>query len=98
MSCQWDKALGNKWFNIKFSIIIGGFKGKLIDSFEEFHASGAFMKSLNSTLLVFILKVQDASIIMSLRLVSLVSGVYKIVAKVLATRLARVVGSMVGQC
>ena len=53
------------------------------------------MRNLNSTFLVLIPKKENAVDIKDYRLISLVGGLYKILAKVLANRLRRVVGQEV---
>ena len=50
------------------------------------------MRSLNSTFLVLIPKKGDAMDIEDFRPISLVGGLFKILAKVLANRLKRIVG------
>ena len=59
--------------------------------FKEFHDNNKFVKSLNSTFLVLIPKKETAEDIMDYRLISLVGSLYKILAKVLANWLKKVV-------
>ena len=54
-----------------------------------------FVRSLNSTFLVLVPKNENAVDIKDFRLINLVRGLYKILAKVLANRLKKVVGQVV---
>ena len=63
--------------------------------FNEFFEQNRFVRSLNSTFLVLIPKKGDAVDIKDIRPISIVGGLYKILAKVLANRLKRVVGKVV---
>ena len=60
--------------------------------FHHFHVIGQFEKSLNATFIAPIPKKATAVEVKDLRPISLVGGVYKILAKVLATRLRKVLG------
>ena len=59
--------------------------------FNEFHEHNRFIQSLNSMFLVLIHKKGNAVDLKDFRPISLVGGLYKIVAKVLAKILKRVV-------
>ena len=63
--------------------------------FEEYHAQNAVFCSHNATFLVFIPKKEGASDVQDFRPISLVGSLYKIIAKVLANRLKRVMGKLV---
>ena len=63
--------------------------------FEEFFLHGMFQRSLNSTFLVLLPKKEGAKDLKDFRPISLVGGLYKLLAKVLANRLKTVVGEMV---
>ena len=65
--------------------------------FEEFHDQGKFVKSINSTLISLIPKTQEAKKIKDFRPISLVGGVYKIIAKVLAHRMKRVMDRIISK-
>jgi hypothetical protein len=51
----------------------------------EFHARGMFEKSLNATFISLISKILGAMELKDFRLISLVGGIYKIIAKVSQT-------------
>jgi hypothetical protein len=66
-------------------------KSDIMRVFQDFHAHSKFVKSLNATFIALIPKKHWASDLKDFRPISLVSGVYKIIAKVLANRLRKVV-------
>ena len=63
--------------------------------FEELHSQNAFFRSHNATFLVLIPKKEGISDVQDFRPISLVGSLYKIIAKVLANRLKRVMGKVV---
>ena len=63
--------------------------------FKEFHEQNSFVKSLNNTFLVLIPKKSGAKDLGDFRPISLLGGLYKLLAKVLANRLKKVIGKMV---
>ena len=63
--------------------------------FKEFHERGRFVRSLNTTILVLVPKKRGADDLRDFRPISLVGGLYKLLAKVLANRLKKVVGKVV---
>ena len=63
--------------------------------FRGFFTHGTFQRSLNSTFLVLIPKRVGAKDLKDFRQISLVRGLYKLLAKVLANRLKKVVGKVV---
>ena len=65
--------------------------------FKEFYKHNRFVKSLNATFLVLIPKKCNANDIKDLRSISLVGGLYKILTKVLANKIKRVMGLVVSQ-
>jgi hypothetical protein len=65
--------------------------------FSEFHERGEFVKSINSTFIALIPKVHGAKEIKDFRPISLVGGIYKIIAKVLANRMRRVMDRIISK-
>ena len=63
--------------------------------FHVFHMQGQFEKSLNATFLALIPKKTGTIEIRDFRPISLVGGIYKIIAKVLANGLSLVLGSII---
>ena len=72
-------------------------KEEVIGFFKEFHDHGRFDKSLNVTFLVLIPKKRGAEDLRDFKPISLVGGLYKWLAKVLANRLKLVVGKVVSK-
>jgi hypothetical protein len=65
--------------------------------FSAFHAKGMFEKSLNATFISLIPKIPDAINLKDFCLISLVVGIYKIIAKVLASRLEIVLDKIISK-
>ena len=65
--------------------------------FHYLHAHGNFEKSLNATFITLIPKKPGAVEIKDFRPINLISGVYKILAKVLANRLEKVLHKVVSE-
>jgi hypothetical protein len=91
-----DKALGPDGFSIAFfqdcwDVI----KTNIMGVFHDFLAHSKFVKSLNATFIALIPKKSGAMDLKDFRPISLVSGVYKIIAKVLANKLRRVVEKVI---
>ena len=63
--------------------------------FKEFHEQDRLVRSLNATFLVLVPKKQNVEDLKDLRPISLVGGLYKILAKVLANRIKRVMGQVI---
>ena len=63
--------------------------------FNHSHVTGQFEKSLNATFITLIPKKAATVEIKGFQPISLVGGVYKILAKVLASRLRMVLGEII---
>ena len=63
--------------------------------FREFYEHKKFVRNLNITFLVLIPKKGDAEDLKDFRPISLVGGLYKLLAKVLASRLKRIIGKVI---
>ena len=72
-------------------------KNEVIGFFKEFHEQGRFVKHLNTTFLVLIPKKQTVQDFKDLRPISLVGGLYKILSKVLANRIKRVLDRVISK-
>uniref|UniRef100_A0A2N9HC19 Reverse transcriptase zinc-binding domain-containing protein n=1 Tax=Fagus sylvatica TaxID=28930 RepID=A0A2N9HC19_FAGSY len=91
-----EKAPGPDGFSLVFfqscwDII----KQDVMSVFRDFHASRDFVKSLNVTFLALIPKKPGAQECKDFRPISLVTGMYKIIAKVLANRLSGVLSKLI---
>ena len=91
-----DKAPGPDGFPLAFWSFSWDFvKTEVLGFFNEFHEQGQFVRSINATFLVLIPKKQNVVDLKDLRLISLVGGLYKILAKVLANRIKRVLSKVI---
>ena len=72
-------------------------KFDLLNFFAEFYRHGKLTKGLNSTFIALIPKVESPQRVADFCPISLVSSVYKILSKVLANRVRKVVGNVVPQ-
>ena len=93
-----DKALGLDGFTMAFfqscwSLV----KTDIMKVFHIFHAHAMFEKSLNATFLALIPKKIDVVDVKDFRPISLVGELYKIIVKVLAIRMRRVVHGLISE-
>ena len=72
-------------------------KCEVLGFFKEFFEHNQFFKSLNATFLVLIPKGRTVEDLKDLRPISLVGSLYKILSKVLANRIKRVMGVIISQ-
>ncbi|RVW41291.1 Endonuclease MutS2 [Vitis vinifera] len=70
-------------------------KEEILEMFKDFYDHSSFLKSLNNTFLVLIPKKSGAEDLRDFRPISLLGGLYKLLSKVLANRLKKVVGEVV---
>ena len=70
-------------------------KDEVLEFFKEFHEHNRFVKSLNATVLVLIPKKNNVEDFKDLRPISLVGGLYKILTKVLANTIKRVMSLII---
>ena len=96
MDFDGDKALELDGFPMAFfqtcQAII---KTDLLEVIQYFFDNAQFEKSLNATFISLIPEKSDATEVKDFRPISLIGGVYKIIAKVLANRLKMVLGDIV---
>jgi hypothetical protein len=90
-----DKALGPDGFSMAFfkkcwEVV----KKDMMTIFKEFHESGKFEMSFNATFVAFIPKKVGVVEIKDFRPISLVSGLYKIILKVLVGCLNAMLGKL----
>ncbi|RVW41827.1 hypothetical protein CK203_108407 [Vitis vinifera] len=84
-----DKALGPDGFSLAFWQFCWDFvKDEIMGFFKDFF-EGKIVKSLNTTFLVLVPKKGGANDLCDFRPISLVGGLYKLLAKVLANRLKK---------
>ena len=93
-----EKAPGPDGFPIAFWSFGWDFvKNEVLGFFQEFHEQGRFVKHLNATFVVLIPKKQTVEDLRDLRPISLVSGLYKILTKVLANRIKKVLDKVISK-
>ena len=93
-----EKALGPDSFPLAFWSFSWDFvKNEVLGFFKEFHEHGRFVKQLNATFLVLIPKKQTVEDFKDLRPISLVGGLYKILTKVLANIIKRVLDKVISK-
>ena len=93
-----DKALGPDGLPLAFwSFSCDFVKNEVLGFFKEFHEHARFVKNLNATFLVLIPKKQIVEDFKDLRPISLVGGLYKILTKVLANRIKRVMDKVISK-
>ena len=97
-SCDGNKAPGLDGFNLlffkKFWWLL---KVELLEFFKEFHSNGRLAKGLNSSFIALIPKNDNPVGLGEYRPISLIGSVYKILAKVLAARLKKVISGLIGE-
>ena len=72
-------------------------KEEVMGFFKEFYQNDQFVKSLNATFLVLVPKSRTVVDLKDLRPISLVGSLYKILSKVLANRIKRVMSLVISQ-
>ena len=91
-----DKAPGSNGFPLAFWKFYWDFvKDEFMDIFKDFFERGKFVRSLNTTFLVLIPNKGGAKDLSDFRPINLAEGLYKLLTKVLANRLKKVVGKVV---
>lgn len=93
------KLLGPDGFNMgfvqKFWCII---KEGMVELFKELHEAGSFMKCLNSTFMVLIAMVEGVVNIKEFWPIFLLGCIHKLIVKILAKRMIKLLGQMTGEC
>ncbi|RVW17733.1 putative ribonuclease H protein [Vitis vinifera] len=98
MEMNGDKAPDPDGFTMAFWQSCWEFiKEEILEMFKDFYEHSSFLKSLNNTFLVLIPKKSGAKDLGDFRPISLLGGLYKLLAKVLANKLKKVVGKVVLQ-
>ena len=70
-------------------------KVELMVFFREFHERSKFVKSLNATFLVLVPKKGGVEDLKDFKSISLMGSLYKLLAKVLANRIKKVMGKVI---
>lgn len=96
-SCDSDKAPGPDGFNFKFvknawNII----KSDMYEIVQELWATSCLPRGSNTMYIALIPKITNPSSFKDYRPFSMVGCIYKIIAKLMARRLQKVMGSLIG--
>ena len=96
MDMNGDKAPRPNGFTLAFWKNCWEFvKENILEMFKEFYEQNVFLKSLNNTFFVLLPKKGETEDLRDFRPISLLRGLYKLLAKVLANRLKKVIGKVV---
>ncbi|RVW95894.1 LINE-1 reverse transcriptase-like [Vitis vinifera] len=96
MDMNGDKAPGPDGFTVAFLQCCWEFvKEEVLEMFKEFHEQNSFLKSLNNTFLVLLPKKRGVEELGDFKPICLLGGLYKLLAKVLANRIKKVIGKVV---
>ncbi|GJY65533.1 putative RNA-directed DNA polymerase [Tanacetum coccineum] len=95
--CDGTKAPGPDGFNFKFlKAYWDTIKDDFLRCIKYFEETGNFANGCNPSFIVLIPKKQDPLSFSDYRPISLIGCVYKVVSKVLASRMAKVISSIIG--
>ncbi|GKV11786.1 hypothetical protein SLEP1_g23006 [Rubroshorea leprosula] len=96
--CDSTKSLGPDGFNFRFiKEMWEEIKQDVIGFVQEFHEHGKLVRGSNSSFIALILKVENPYRIKDYRPISLIGVMYKILAKLLANRLRKVLDKIIGE-
>ncbi|GLU18296.1 hypothetical protein SLE2022_346020 [Rubroshorea leprosula] len=95
-SCACDKAPRPDGFNFHFiKSIWSTIEGDVTNFIKELHKNGKLVKGLNASCITLIPKTENPTSLKEFRLISLVGCLYKILAKVLANKLRKVISKVI---
>lgn len=96
-ACGSDKAPGSDGFNFKFiKAFWETLKDDVMKCVFHFDKYGTLARGCNSSFITLAPKVKDPTSLSDYRLISLIGCIYKIISKLLATRLKKVIGGIIG--
>ena len=97
-ACGVDKAPGFDGFNFKFiREMWDEIKGEIFETVTNFFTIGGSLRHLNITWVTLIPKVDSPIAIEDFRSISMVGSIYKIIAKILSSRLKEVIASLIDE-
>ncbi|GKV04879.1 hypothetical protein SLEP1_g16976 [Rubroshorea leprosula] len=95
-SCASDKAPGPDGFNFHFrKSVWSTIEGAITNFIKEFHKYGRLVRGINASYITLVPKKKNPTTLKEYRPVSMVGSLYKILAKVLANRLRKVIGKVI---
>lgn len=96
--CDNDKSLGPNGVNFKFvKEFWNELKADFFRVMTEFHQNGKIVKGANSSFMVLIPKKTNPMKISDFRPISLIGCIYKVLSKVLANKIKKVIGSVISE-
>ena len=96
--CDGSKSPGPDRFNFNFIRKSWEYmKDEFVSALNLFHDIGAIPKRCNASFIALVSKVKDPSKLEQYRPISLVGAIYKVIAKVLAGRIKKVLNSVVDE-
>jgi len=97
-SCGSDKSPGPDGFNFRFiKHFWKELKPEFLRFFAEFYVNASFPKGSNYSFIALIPKLKDPQSISDFRPISLIGCVYKVIAKLLANRLRKVLTHLIDE-
>ena len=97
-ACGNDKSSGPDGFNFRFiKHFWKELKPEVLRFIAEFHVNASFPKGLNSSFISLIPKIKDPQSFNDFRPISLIGCAYKIIAKLLASRLSKVMNHLIDE-
>ncbi|GKV50258.1 hypothetical protein SLEP1_g56970 [Rubroshorea leprosula] len=97
-NCDPSKSPGLDGFNFRFIISMWDvIKADIVNFVREFHQHGRLVKGSNASFIVLIPKTENPQAIEEYRPISLIGVTYKIIAKLLANRLQKVLPKVIGE-
>lgn len=95
-SCDMTKSPGPDGFNFCFLLEFWDiYKNDFMNLLSEFYHNGKFVRGFNPSFIVLIPKKEETVSMHDFRPISLLGGAYKIISKLLATRLSKVLDSVI---
>lgn len=98
-SCDGNKCPGPDGFNLRFIKECWEFvKDDIVEFLQEFQITGVLPKAITASFLALIPKVNNPQNLKEYRPICLIGCLYKILSKVLASRLKKVIAKLISPC
>ncbi|GLT29132.1 hypothetical protein SLA2020_040180 [Shorea laevis] len=95
--CNGSKSPGPDGFNFNFvKNMWPALKKEIYDCVAEFHTNGKLVKGSNASFIVLVPKKENPQCLGEYKPISLIGCIYKIISKILANRLKKVMASLFG--